>query len=332
MKMQMELSAVKPLVGREARSRLSEGMSILENTNFPIFLTGPSGSGKTAMAMALAKKYATDNDVPAYYVQLSPDQTKTSLILGLRLIKGTLKPAKGVVAEAMESGGIVVIDEATHGTQELLLMFNSVLDRVSITSIGDQVVYALPSFRVIFCSNPSTYAGNVRLPQSFAQRLITMKFDYPSLRDEMRIASQIANDEFAGEVDAPKEILQFVTEFVRETRSDVMPLSARNIASAIIRMSIAPKSETSNLLDSYFTGGNAEVIRRSVANRIMGEKQRTVASVMGDDVNAVLHYVSRIGVERFRSIILDSIMFHLDVDGMEVQSSEIRTKIENGII
>ena len=50
----------------------------------------PSGSGKSIIAMNLARQYALAKNVPAYYVQLSPEQTKTSLILGLRLENGSL--------------------------------------------------------------------------------------------------------------------------------------------------------------------------------------------------------------------------------------------------
>ena len=93
-------------------------------TNRNKFVLGPSGSGKSIIAMNLARQYALAKNVPAYYVQLSPEQTKTSLILGLRLENGSLAVKNGVVADCMERGGIIIVDEATHSVQEILLMFN----------------------------------------------------------------------------------------------------------------------------------------------------------------------------------------------------------------
>jgi MoxR-like ATPase len=167
--MELNLDKVPKLVGKVARDRFMEISTLLENSSWPIYLVGPSGSGKSIMAMNVAGWYSKKYGVPAYYVQLSPDQTKTSLILGLRLINGSLVPVKGLIATAMEKGGIVIVDEAAHATQELLLMFNSICDRTSITAIGDAIVESKDSFRVVFASNSSSYAGNSKLPQSFAQ-------------------------------------------------------------------------------------------------------------------------------------------------------------------
>lgn len=190
----LDPSQVPELVGEDAAKRLSRCLSILNNTIWPLYLTGPSGSGKTLTAMNIAKQYSQAHCVPAYYVQLSPEMTKTSLILGLRLISGSLQVVDGVVAHCMQTRDIIVVDEAAHTTHELLLMFNSILDRTSVTSVGDRIIYAADTFRIIFCSNDSSYAGNVRLPQSFAQRMVSFHFDYPSFESEFLITRQIATD------------------------------------------------------------------------------------------------------------------------------------------
>jgi MoxR-like ATPase len=329
--MKLNLKSIPKMVGQDAKNRFNECYTMLTHTSWPLYLVGPSGSGKTLMAMNLAKKYAIDNGVPAYYAQLSPDQTKTSLILGLRLVNGTLKPVKGMVAEAMERGGIVVVDEATHTTQEMLLMFNSILDRTSVTSIGDEIVYAKDTFRVVFCSNSSTYAGNVRLPQSFAQRVVTFNFDYPSREDEIKIAQKVAKEEYSGEYDVPDSVASYLTSFVREIRSDAFPLSARNIAVALIRLAVMPKKEIADLY--YFSSGsNVESIRRNLAKRIMNQDVNNAAMLTTPEIRSFMEFVGKIGVQKFKEAVLSSCMYYLDVDGTELNKDVLRNKIATTVI
>lgn len=338
--MKLDLNVINDLVGKAAEEKVNECLGIINSTKWPLYFIGPSGSGKTAISMAVAKAYAQEHNVPAYYLQLSPDQTKTSIILGLRLINGSLVPVKGVVAQAMEEGAIIIIDEATHTNQELLLMFNSIMDRTSITSIGDEIVYAKDTFRIIFSSNNQYYAGNVRLPQSFAQRVVTFRFDYPSFIDEVKITAKIVSDEYSGKkAIMPVSVLKYICSFIREIRSDIYPLSARNAAIAVMRLLILAKEKINEQQskdseeDDYFTKGqNVESIRRRIANRILGRDVQSVDELKCKDVNEFVNFVSMIGIPRFREIILSSCMFYLDVDGMEINEDSFRQKIFSSVI
>lgn len=332
--MEMDIRNVPSMVGEEAKARYTEAMGILESTKWPVYIVGPSGSGKSIMAMNLAKAYSQKHNVPAYYAQLSPDQTKTSLILGLRLVKGSLVPVKGMVAEAMTTGGIVVIDEATHTTQEMLLMFNSILDRTSVTSVGDEIVYALDTFRVVFCSNESSYSGNVELPQSFAQRLVAFHYGYPDFEDEVRIARKIAKDEYNGTFDVPRGVAKYITSLAREIRTEAYPLSARNIAIALIRCQIAPKDNVAeDKVDPYFSAGaNVESMRRNIAKRVLGAEVDNAMSLVDDDVVGFVTYVSKIGIERFREIVMSAFMYYLCVDGSEINRDEVRNNLASSIL
>ena len=327
----MDLDHVPRLVGDDAKSRFNQAFSVLSSTRWPLYLIGPSGSGKTVMAMVLAKAYALKYKVPAYYAQLSPDQTKTSLILGLRLVDGTLKPVRGMVAEAMEAGGVVIVDEATHTTQEMLLMFNSILDRTSVTSIGDEVIYAKDSFRMIFCSNNAIYAGNVRLPQSFAQRLVVFKYDYPSAEDEFCIAKQIVGSEYRGVMGVSDNVIRYIVSYMREVRTDYFPLSARNMAVAVIRLALLEREPVAGV-DRYFEGANIESNRKQIAERIHGREIENAEELTGREVNEFLQFVSSVGVENFREAVLSSCMYYLDVDGSELDGDVIRNQVYNGVI
>jgi hypothetical protein len=269
--------------------------------------------------MNIAKKYSLARGVPAYYVQLSPEQTKTSLILGLRLEGGSLVVKNGIVAECMEAGGVIVVDEATHTMQEVLLMFNSILDRTSVTAIGDKTVFADENFRILFCANDSQYSGNTKLPQSFAQRLVCFYFDYPAAEDELKIVDKIIAEECVMPDRVPSEVKKYVIDLMRETRSKTYPLSVRNAAIAAVMCNLefadAGKSIETVTVDDYFIkGSNVESIRRSIAERLGAKDVENVASLVSPEMESFVKFISVIGVERFREIILQSFMYYLDVD------------------
>ena len=325
---------IPALVGSDAQRRFSECLKILNTTVWPLYLIGPSGSGKTLMAMNLAKEYSAEHSVPAYYVQLSPEMTKTSLILGLRLICGSLTIVDGIVADCMQKGGIIVIDEAAHTTHELLLMLNSILDRTSVTSVGDKIIYSADTFRVIFCSNDSSYAGNVRLPQSFAQRLVTHYFDYPSFESEVSITEQIAADECNIPLAVPRSVIKYIVATIREMRSDQYPLSARNSAIITVMLNLADASNSSMLADYFTDEGTAEAKRRSAASRILQKdiEVLTMEDLLSEQVSEFQFFTSSVGVETFRNAFLSGSMYYLDVDGLELNQNTIRNTLANSII
>jgi MoxR-like ATPase len=291
----------------------------LNNTKWPVYIVGPSGSGKTVIAMNIAKRYSLARGVPAYYVQLSPEQTKTSLILGLRLEEGSLVVKNGIVAECMEAGGVIVVDEATHTMQEVLLMFNSILDRTSVTAIGDKTVYANENFRILFCANDSQYSGNIKLPQSFAQRLVCFYFDYPAAEDELKIVDRIIAEECAMPDKVPTEVKKYIVDLMRDTRGKTYPLSVRNAAIAAVMCNLeraeAGKSADTVTVDDYFIkGNNVESIRRGIAERLGMKDADNIAALSGPELESFVKFISVIGVERFKEIILQSFMYYLDVD------------------
>lgn len=329
----LNVDKVPPLVGEEAQHRLADCLRLLSNTMWPLYLSGPSGSGKTIMAMNIARHYSMDNNVPCYYVQLSPEMTKTSLILGLRLTNGSLHVVDGVVADCMRTGGIIVIDEATHTTSELLLMLNSILDRTSVTSVGDRIIYAAETFRVVFCSNDSSYAGNIRLPQSFAQRMVAFQFDYPSFESELLITQRIAEDECKIPIAVPDSAVRYIVATIRMIRTPQYPLSARNAAVILVLLNLA--ATVGSGMDPYFTDSDtAEAKRRSAATRILQIEADVLSmdDLLNPAVTEFHEFVSRIGVNAFRQAFLSGMMYYLDVEGLELNQDTMRNSISNQII
>lgn len=327
----LDVKKVPRVVGVKGRRMLKRCLNVIENTKWPLYIVGPSGSGKSIIAMNIAKEYAMKHKVDAYYVQLSPEQTKTSLILGLRLKNGSLVPENGIVADCMENGGIIIVDEATHSMQEILLMFNSILDRTAVTAIGDKIVYAADSFRIVFCSNTSTYAGNVKLPQSFAQRLVAFNFEYPGQNDEVEIVKRIVDDELECESDVPDNVINYIVGLMREVRSEEYPLSVRNAAIATVMLALEYKE--AGKTDDYFTmSKDKEAMRRTIATRIFGESPKDVTIINGSEVQEVIDYVSSISVKRFKEIILQSFMYYLDIDMGFFDSKDAKSKLMANII
>lgn len=327
----LDVNAVPQLVGEVAKDRLLESLRIVMNSRVPLYFTGPSGSGKTVIALNLAKAYAKAMKVPAYYVQLSPDMTKTSLILGLRLKNGSLEVQDGVIAQAMRAGGIVIIDEATHTTQELLLMLNSVLDRTSVTSVGDEIIFAEDTFRTVFCSNFG-YSGNVKLPQSFAQRLLAFDFDYPTEEDEIKIAKAIAVDELPqGKYDVPDKAVKYLVSLMREHRSTEMPLSVRNVSNALIRLSLTKKLKEEEDIDSALSE-MTESTARKMAERLSVKSVTSVQDLLKSDIGDFMKYMAVVTPDRFREIVRSSFAYHLDIDGVDVANKAWRAALDSSII
>jgi MoxR-like ATPase len=334
--MELDIDRIARVVGKTSLEKVREAYDIVRNSRISPFLVGPSGCGKSTIASYVAKKYATRFKTKVHYVQVSPDQTKTSLILGLKLVNGSLVPSRGVIAQAMAEGSIVIVDEATHATAEILLMLNSVLDRIAVTSIGDDIVYAADTFRIIFCANTSSYAGNVRLPQSFARRVLAIPCDYPPREEEILIASSIVKS-IASEKTAVEDcVLNYLVSLMRDVRTDAFPVCVTNVAGALIRLGVYSKNESNDhaILASITNRVSGESELRSIYRRIYGQSGDTlsVRQIVEDtNVKGFFSFMSKVGKARFSAIIFSSFMGDLDIQGNNKAISDAKTKLKGAL-
>lgn len=275
---QLDLSKVPPVVGKEPRDRLVRLYALMNNLTKPLYFVGPAGSGKTVTGMALLKMYAEEYSVPAYIVQVSPELTKSQLVIGKQLKRGSLVTVKGCLAVAAELGAPVLVDEAQQSSQELLATMQSLFERNANITDGSEIVYARDTFRVIFASNASTsHAANVPLPQAFGSRVITERFDYPNFEDEVEITKAIVTDPQFSRLPLriPDSVVRFVVGLMREHRSEFYPLSARNAAACVGYMNVMAHAKG-------FTESLKQNANGTFEERVRGELDELARSIRSE--------------------------------------------------
>jgi MoxR-like ATPase len=324
---ELDIHNVDKIVGSNYIARAKEVLRLLKTSNVPIMFTGVSGAGKTVTAKNIAAVYAKKFNVPAYFIQLSPDQTKTNIILGLRLINGSLQVYNGVVAEAMERGGIIIVDEATHATQSLLLMFNSLMDIDSVTSVGDKIIKAKDTFRVIFCCNDSKYSGNVKLPQSFCNRLITYNFEYPEFEEEVQIAENMLEK---NNIDYNEQVLKYFVKLMTQLRDTEIPLSVRNVYSAMLLFSV--KGLDSEEEVEVEVTGDMETKFKKIISMITGTDVKNINKNDILNEEEFIKYIYKVGFSNINEIIKQCFMYYLDIDGSVFVKNNYKNRLEGFLL
>ena len=382
------------ILGDEARRHFKEIRYFMNKSGFPQDLVGPPGSGKTHIGTWAVIDYSikrtlknlyeagqistadrrqlTDADrklwqheididgkylSPAYFVGLDRESTKSGIILGYRLDNGTLKPTKSAAAEAMERGGAVALDEATHAQRGVLTMFNSLLDRDARASIGELLIEGDPRTRFIFMHNLVESAGNQPLPPSTASRFVVTRIGYPGQESETKIAKKIYMDELGvvpikGQeviLPVPDSLIRYTVAFMREIREKhpSLPLSARNAAATytlfdtLLEIADVDEAQAKQKggymqgpdIDSYFSKGN-NAIRRRVASRIFWKPEDKVTNADMDSTESIefMKIVTRVGVERSREAWMQNFMYHLDIDGVQYASKQAKEQIASTAI
>jgi len=323
---------------------------------FTPYLIGPSGSGKTHFARLAMATYCSYIGKPLFFFQNSPEATKTKAIAGQRLVAGSTEEVRGIVAHAMALGAGVIIDELTHAKDASgITMYNTVLDEDHVTATGDMTLFAEPTFRVMFASNDDKHVGNIRIPQSTAQRFYTYKFDYPSYVTEMEVALQMAREKyepgqlFKHEIwkgqgknwtpkpfAVPEAVARFLTGYVRSVRTPSYPLSIRNISQALVRAQMAfvfenkrkPYNPSSVKMDDVFVGSGVATtpLNQRFYEYIYGDGSGAKSRNQLADplINEFKQFVSFLGGEKMREEFLASVGYDLPIDGQGVGREHVK--------
>jgi MoxR-like ATPase len=117
-----------------------------------IMLVGPPSVGKTT----LIEQFAARTGWPCYRINLDRDMTRGDF-LGERVAKNGSTPFEpGLIVQAAETGGIVILDELDHAPSEVTSSIHPILEhggRITLTTDGGRVVVPKPTFRIVAAMN-----------------------------------------------------------------------------------------------------------------------------------------------------------------------------------
>jgi len=337
----LDLTGSPKIIGDKAKLRFAELYRFVEDTHFILNFVGDPGTGKTHFGTELAKEFARRHGVSAYYIVVDEDMTKDGLVGGRRFINGSETDVLAVVGLAMQEGGAVYIDELTHGLISLQSVLNTIGDNNQRTTIGDTYLTAHKEFRIFCGENRTKHAGNVGLKPSFASRVRSVEFDYPSHADESTIAKSITIDQVSRKQSdkIPASVYRYLTGYVRKVRAmteNNIPVSARNVAMACISLLYLQQSENPAMLPEYTQeSGSASVANRQrIAQFIYGlDKPRDVGDLVSAQTNELVMYVSSVGKEQFGRTVLECMMHNVDLEGQLPQKlREWHSQMSSSII
>ena len=171
---------------------------------YPIFVTGLSGNGKTLnVSQACAE---LNREMVRVNITIETDED--DLIGGFRLVNGETKFNLGPVAQAMEKGAVLLLDEIDLASNKIMCL-QPVLEGngIYIKKINRYIKPA-PGFTVIATANTKgkgsddgRFIGTNILNEAFLERFpVTMEQPYPATSTEKKIV--LGSMEKYGKVDA----------------------------------------------------------------------------------------------------------------------------------
>lgn len=164
---------------------------------FPCLLTGLSGVGKTHMIRQLC----AINDRDYFRVNITYQTDEDDLIGGLRLVNGSTIFQKGPVINAMETGGVLLLDEIDLASPMLIMCLQSILEGDGyLIKKTDEWVHSTGNFQIFATANTkgqgdetSSFVGTQVLNEAFLERFpLTLECPYPSEKIENEILTKLA--------------------------------------------------------------------------------------------------------------------------------------------
>lgn len=181
-----------------------EEAKTLINGGIPVLLTGEKGSGKTTMA----KQIAEDLELRFFSVSMTR-QTTLSYLLGFMNVNGVYIPS--LLRDAVEHGGMYLLDELDAGDPNVLLSLNTIEN--GYVSFPDKLVQCHKDFRLVATANPQDqhdhYTGRAKLDAATLDRFDEIKVP----RDEMLEKTLVDSDTFR-HISALREALREINSSI----------------------------------------------------------------------------------------------------------------------
>lgn len=165
----------------------------------PVLITGDSGTGKTLAVLQAAAKAKRS----VYPVSIDFSTTEDELIGKYTLVNGNTVYQKGAVREAMENGGILLLDELDRGNPESLICLNMIMDGYAYTDKKTgELIEPAEGFQIIATANTKMQGDDTDrfvsakvMDEAFIERFpITIEQSYPSAAIEKRIVGKLTDD------------------------------------------------------------------------------------------------------------------------------------------
>lgn len=173
--------------------RYAELLEDLQAGNMP-YLVGPAGSGKTTAARHAAKALG----VAYAFIACTPDMGEHKFF-GF-ITAGTGEYRKGVMRDAWQFGGLVLVDEMDKGSAEAVATLNGMLALpvgAEFTFPDGENVPRHPMFYVIAAGNTTghgaddTYVAAAQLDGSSLDRFTVLEFGYDESLERSMVPSEL---------------------------------------------------------------------------------------------------------------------------------------------
>ena len=165
---------------------------------YPLFITGMSGNGKTFSVEQACAQLGRE----LIRVNITIETDEDDLIGGFRLVDGNTVWHNGPVIDALERGGVLLLDEIDLASNKILCL-QSILEGkgVFLKKIGRWVTPA-KGFTVVATANTKgkgsddgRFVGTNVLNEAFLERFpLTFEQEYPTAAIEIKILNKLCSD------------------------------------------------------------------------------------------------------------------------------------------
>ena len=157
-----------------------------------ILLEGPPGTSKSTLLRSIAREAG----IPFFILEGNIDLTPAKLVGHFnpaKVMADNYQPdyfEKGPLTKAMESGGILYIEEFNRMPADVSNVLITPMEEGEMNIPRYGTVKAIRPFTVISAQNPYDDVGTVRVSRAFMDRICLIKMDYQSEEEEQGIVRQ----------------------------------------------------------------------------------------------------------------------------------------------
>ncbi len=243
------------VVGR--RKEIQMVMSALEAGKH-VFLEGPPGTSKSTILRAISEYTETQ-----FCLVTGNNDLTTSKLIGYfdpaeTLAKG-YRPeyfTSGPLLKSMQEGQYLYIEEFNRLPDETTNVFITVMSekKLNVPRLG--VIETHPNFRIIAALNPLDDIGISRISRALKDRFCSVKMDYQSREEEIKIVQKRTNVNADG-------LIELAVDIARDTRAHPDIKLGSSVRGCIDMIDINTKAGNALALDVEKSTANENLLLNS---------------------------------------------------------------------